>query len=145
MVLFDKTSFSQSSDNDKMVRKLKSGLLLTIAVASFALTFFPATFKFFCYWKISSRLSMSHPFASNCPQGVQLQPSGRDTRSKDIVFTIKTTKAFHDNRLDLIMKTWFESMKSQVGHYLMQIYNSYKCHHVYNSYKCHHIEPLIVE
>jgi len=113
-----------------MVRKLKSGLLLIIAVASFALIVFSATFKFFCHWKISPRLSMSHPFANNCPQGIQLKPSGLATRSKDIVFTIKTTKAFHESRLDLILKTWFERVKSQVGDYLVQMYNSYKCHHM---------------
>jgi len=44
------------------------------------------------------------------------------TRLNDVVFTIRTGKYYHHNRLELILKTWFQHVKEQVSRKMTKYY-----------------------
>lgn len=41
-------------------------------------------------------------------------PTPRTTDLDDIFISVKTTKDYHDSRLNMIVKTWFQLSKDQV-------------------------------
>lgn len=47
--------------------------------------------------------------------GVTATPKPITTNLNDIFITVKTTKLYHDTRLALIIKTWFQLAKDQVS------------------------------
>lgn len=51
-------------------------------------------------------------------RAVTATPKPSTTNLNDIFITVKTTKMYHDNRLALIIKTWFQLAKEQVSHLL---------------------------
>lgn len=49
-------------------------------------------------------------------RAVTATPKPSTTNLNDIFITVKTTKMYHDTRLALIIKTWFQLAKEQVSH-----------------------------
>lgn len=49
-------------------------------------------------------------------------PKPATTNLNDIFITVKTTKLYHDTRLALIIKTWFQLAKDQVSFILFNFY-----------------------
>lgn len=47
--------------------------------------------------------------------GVTATPKPQTTELDDIFISVKTTKNYHDKRLALIIKTWFQLAKGQVS------------------------------
>lgn len=49
-------------------------------------------------------------------RAVTATPKPSTINLNDIFITVKTTKIYHDTRLALIIKTWFQLAKEQVSH-----------------------------
>jgi hypothetical protein len=49
-------------------------------------------------------------------------PKPPSTDLNDVFISVKTTKSYHDNRLAMIIKTWFQLAKNQVSRILYYLY-----------------------
>uniref|UniRef100_A0A182TU88 Fringe-like glycosyltransferase domain-containing protein n=1 Tax=Anopheles melas TaxID=34690 RepID=A0A182TU88_9DIPT len=49
------------------------------------------------------------------PPAVTGTPKPPTTELDDLLISVKTTKSYHDTRLEMIIKTWYQLAKEQVG------------------------------
>jgi len=100
--------------------------MLLTAAASFMICCHVICALFCGYGLVSLKPSFIH-FSRKFTRSSIVNNTSHITRVNNVVFTVKTSKRYHHNRLELVLKTWFQNVKKQVSRKMTTDYDLVSC------------------